>query len=154
MIASVVRTAARSTAIAACTLALAACSSFSTASLQPLLTASEYFSLTLSVVLVFGAVFEVPLVMFLLIYMRLVSAAFLRRHHVGVATLTPSLLTALPHTDLPDLHTVVAVGEPCPADLVTRWAQPGRRDRRVLNGYGPTETTVAVSVGTCRPGRP
>ena len=76
-------------------------------------------------------------------------AAFLRRHRVGVATLTPSVLTALPHSDLPDLRTVVAVGEPCPAELVTRWAHPGRR---FCNGYGPTETTVAVSVGVCQPG--
>ena len=78
-------------------------------------------------------------------------AVFLRRHRVQVATLTPSLLAALPETDLPDLHTVVAVGEPCPADLVGRWAYEGRR---VLNGYGLTETTVAVSVGRCEPGRP
>jgi amino acid adenylation domain-containing protein len=78
-------------------------------------------------------------------------AAFLRRHRVQVATLTPSLLAALPEADLPDLRTVVAVGEPCPADLVDRW---GRDGRHVLNGYGLTETTVAVSVGRCLPGRP
>src|SRR6266542_1917199 len=77
-------------------------------------------------------------------------AELMRRHRVSVATLTPSVLAALPHRDLPDLRTVVAVGEPCPAELVTRWA---RRGRRVLNGYGPTEATVAVSVGVCRPGR-
>jgi len=78
-------------------------------------------------------------------------AAFLRRHRVSVATLTPSVLAALPDRDLPDLRTVVAVGEPCPPHLVTRWAQPGRR---FLNGYGPSEATVAVSVGVCRPGHP
>ncbi len=77
-------------------------------------------------------------------------AEFLRRHRVSAATLTPSVLAALPHADLPDLRTVVAVGEPCPAEVVARWARPGRR---VLNGYGPTEATVAVSVGVCRPGR-
>ncbi|HEY2806679.1 MAG TPA: twin-arginine translocase subunit TatC [Gemmatimonadales bacterium] len=77
--------------------------SFSTASLQPLLTATEYFSLTLSIVLVFGAVFEVPLVMFLLIYMRLVSSSFLKKHHrtfimvnaVASALLTPGDLVVM-----------------------------------------------------------
>src|SRR6266704_1193684 len=78
-------------------------------------------------------------------------AAFLGEHGVRVSTLTPSLLAALPDTDLPGLRTVVAVGEPCPADLVERWATGGRE---FFNGYGLTETTVAVSVGRCRPGQP
>jgi len=78
-------------------------------------------------------------------------ATFLRQQRVNVATLTPSLLAALPADQLPDLHTMVAVGETCPADLVDRWAVNGRR---FLNGYGPTEATVAVSVGQCRPGEP
>ncbi len=78
-------------------------------------------------------------------------AAFLRRHEVQVVTLTPSLLAALPEADLTDLRTLVAVGEPCPPDLVNRWA---RDSRQFLNGYGLTETTVAVSVGRCLPGRP
>ncbi len=78
-------------------------------------------------------------------------AAFLRRHRVRVATLTPSLLAALPEADLPDLRTLVAVGDRCPAELVDRWARDGRQ---FLNGYGLTETTVAVSVGRCLPGRP
>lgn len=75
-------------------------------------------------------------------------AALMRDREVHVATLTPSLLAALPGAQLPSLQSVVAVGEPCPPELVARWA-PGRR---FLNGYGPTEATVAVSVGRCRPG--
>ncbi|MEN3308271.1 MAG: hypothetical protein V7603_4473 [Micromonosporaceae bacterium] len=75
-------------------------------------------------------------------------AALLRDQEVHVATLTPSLLAALPEAELPSLQTVVAVGEPCPPELVARWG-PGRR---FLNGYGPTEATVAVSVGRCWPG--
>jgi amino acid adenylation domain-containing protein len=77
-------------------------------------------------------------------------ATLLRDQDVHVATLTPSLLAALPEAELPSLQTVVAVGESCPADLVARWA-PGRR---FLNGYGPTEATVAVSVGRCWPDEP
>jgi amino acid adenylation domain-containing protein len=77
-------------------------------------------------------------------------AALLRERRVQVATLTPSVLAALPEADLPSLHTVVAVGEPCPPELVARWGA----GRRFLNGYGPSEATVAVSVGRCRPGEP
>ncbi len=78
-------------------------------------------------------------------------AAFLRAERVQVATLPPSLLAALPDTDLPHLHTLAAVGEPCPPELVDRWATGGRA---FFNGYGLTETTVAVSVARCRPGQP
>ena len=70
---------------------------FATESLTPMITAREYFSLTIAVVLAFGAVFEMPLVMFVLIWMRVLSSAFLRRHHktfiiinaVGSSILTP-----------------------------------------------------------------
>ena len=70
---------------------------FATASMAPIITANSYFGFTLAVVLAFGAVFEVPLIMFLLIYMRLVSSAFLRKHHrtfvlvnaIGSSILTP-----------------------------------------------------------------
>ena len=54
---------------------------FATKSLTPMITASEYFSLTIAVVLCFGAVFEMPLIMFVLIWMRILTSAFLRRHH-------------------------------------------------------------------------
>jgi acyl-coenzyme A synthetase/AMP-(fatty) acid ligase len=77
-------------------------------------------------------------------------ATLLRAERVRVATLTPSLLAALPEVGLPSLRTLCAVGEPCPPELIERWA-PGRR---FLNGYGPSEATVAVSVGRCRPGEP
>ncbi len=97
--------------------------SFSTASLQPLLTASEYFSLTLAIVLVFGAVFEVPLIMFLLIYMRLISSAFLKKHHrvfiminaVASALLTPgdlvvmTLIAMIPIQVFYELSIVMAI---------------------------------------------
>ncbi|MER7283761.1 non-ribosomal peptide synthetase [Dactylosporangium sp. NPDC000244] len=78
-------------------------------------------------------------------------ARLLRDARVEVATLTPSVLAALPAHNLPDLRTVVAVGEVCPPRLVTRWTAP---HRRVCNGYGPTETTVAATIGDLRPGEP
>lgn len=69
---------------------------FATKSLQPMITATEYFSLTLAVVLAFGAVFEMPLVMFVLIWMRILSSAFLRKHHktfIVINTVASSILT-------------------------------------------------------------
>lgn len=77
-------------------------------------------------------------------------AGLLRQYRIQVATLTPSVLAALPDADLPSLHTLVSVGEVCAPELVARWAH----GRRFLNGYGPSEATVAVSVGQCRPGAP
>jgi sec-independent protein translocase protein TatC len=87
-------------------LALEVLGGFATASMQQLITAQAYFGFALTVVLAFGAVFEVPLVMFVLIYLRIVTAAFLRRHRrtfvivnaVGSAILTPGdliIMTAI-----------------------------------------------------------
>jgi sec-independent protein translocase protein TatC len=78
-------------------LALDVLSGFVSGSMQQLITAQAYFGFALTVVIAFGAVFEVPLVMFVLIYLRMVSAAFLRRHRrafilinaVASALLTP-----------------------------------------------------------------
>ncbi|MEU8393395.1 amino acid adenylation domain-containing protein, partial [Micromonospora sp. NPDC048843] len=57
-------------------------------------------------------------------------------------TLPASVLTVLSPEALPPGATVVTGGEPCPSDVLDRWA-----DRhRLLNGYGPTESTVCVTV--------
>lgn len=69
---------------------------FATESLAPMLTAEKYFGFALAVVLAFGAVFEMPLIMFMLIYMRIISSAFLRRHHrtfIIVNAIASSILT-------------------------------------------------------------
>jgi len=76
---------------------------FATQSLQPMITAETYFSLTLAVVLAFGAVFEIPLIMYGLIQMRILSAAFLKKHRrnfilvngIASAVLTPGDLIVL-----------------------------------------------------------
>jgi amino acid adenylation domain-containing protein len=72
----------------------------------------------------------------------------LRRYHISIATLPPSVLARQPHTSFPDLVTLIAAGEPCSAELVDRWA-PGRR---FFNAYGPTEATVCATIGECHPG--
>ncbi|MBX7266828.1 amino acid adenylation domain-containing protein [Micromonospora sp. Llam7] len=45
------------------------------------------------------------------------------------------------------LREVLVGGEVCPADLVARWARPGRR--RFVNLYGPTEATVGCLAHDC-----
>jgi amino acid adenylation domain-containing protein/non-ribosomal peptide synthase protein (TIGR01720 family) len=69
----------------------------------------------------------------------------LLEHAVGVITVPPSVLAALPHAAFPALHTIVVAGEACAEDLVDRWA-PGRR---LWNAYGPTETTICASMAEC-----
>ncbi len=59
--------------------------------------------------------------------------------HVNVLTQTPSAAGALSPEGLESAALVVAA-EPCPAELVDRWA-PGRV---MINAYGPTETTIVV----------
>ncbi|MGW0776400.1 amino acid adenylation domain-containing protein, partial [Streptomyces sp. NPDC002835] len=76
-------------------------------------------------------------------------ADVLTANRVTHALIPPAALSTLPEVDLPDLRTVAAGGDVCPAELVTRFAD----GRRMLNGYGPTEYTVATTFsGPLRPG--
>ncbi|MGD1424872.1 amino acid adenylation domain-containing protein [Mycolicibacterium septicum] len=61
--------------------------------------------------------------------------------HVTVLSQTPSAVGMLAAEGLESAALMVAA-EPCPADVVDRWA-PGRV---MINGYGPTETTVYATV--------
>ncbi|WP_156750134.1 amino acid adenylation domain-containing protein, partial [Mycobacterium sp. E2479] len=72
---------------------------------------------------------------------------------VRVLAQTPSAVAMLSPDGLESTALVVA-GEACPAEVVDRWAAPGRV---MLNAYGPTETTMCVSVSpplTAAPGAP
>lgn len=71
----------------------------------------------------------------------------LARWRISTVTLPPTVLSRLPHCDLPDLRVLVTAGEPCPAELVKIWA-PGRV---FLNAYGPTECTVCATLGQVAP---
>jgi amino acid adenylation domain-containing protein len=70
---------------------------------------------------------------------------FLREQSINVIGLTPTTLAAVPATELPDLQVVITGGEPCPPELVARWAE----GRRFFNVYGPTETTTTATFGAC-----
>ena len=67
--------------------------------------------------------------------------ALLRRRAITCVTLPPPLLALIAPQGLPDLATVVAAGEPCPAEVAAAWS-PGRR---FIDAYGPTETTVCAT---------
>ncbi|WP_442791742.1 amino acid adenylation domain-containing protein [Mycolicibacterium sp. ND9-15] len=63
--------------------------------------------------------------------------ALLATEEVSVLSQTPSAVGMLSASEV-DASALVIAAEPCPAEVVDRWA-PGRV---MINGYGPTETTV------------
>jgi amino acid adenylation domain-containing protein len=67
--------------------------------------------------------------------------ALLISEQVDVLGQTPSAAGALSPEGLEAVALLVG-GEACPADLVDRWAAPGRV---MINKYGPTEATVDVT---------
>ncbi|MGV9803538.1 amino acid adenylation domain-containing protein, partial [Mycobacterium sp. NPDC003449] len=75
--------------------------------------------------------------------------ALLVSENVNVLGLTPTAAAALSPAGLDSVALLVG-GEPCPVDVVDRWA-PGRV---MINQYGPTETTmwVALSAPLTTPG--
>jgi amino acid adenylation domain-containing protein len=73
--------------------------------------------------------------------------ALLAARRITVLVLPPSTIAVLPQTELKDLRVLVAAGEPCGAELVTRWS-PGRR---FFNAYGPTEGSIWATVEECAP---
>ena len=77
-------------------------------------------------------------------------AKFLDDRRVTVFSTVPTFL-AMIKQELPSVRLLVVGGEPCPAELVQRWARNGRR---MLNTYGPTETTVVATCGECTLGGP
>jgi amino acid adenylation domain-containing protein/non-ribosomal peptide synthase protein (TIGR01720 family) len=67
--------------------------------------------------------------------------ALLVAEQISVLTQTPSAVGALSPDGLGSAALLVG-GEPCPAEVVDRWA-PGRV---MINAYGPTETTVYAAM--------
>ncbi len=78
-------------------------------------------------------------------------ARFLVENKVTILACVPTLLATI-DTDVPSLRLLLVGGEPCPQELVDRWARDGRR--RMLNTYGPTETTVTALVAELKSGHP
>ncbi|MGZ9700032.1 AMP-binding protein, partial [Bacillus safensis] len=59
----------------------------------------------------------------------------------------PSVLRVTPYEELPDLKTIIAMGEACTSDIVKVWG----KERTFINGYGPTEATIGSTAGVCTP---
>jgi amino acid adenylation domain-containing protein len=77
----------------------------------------------------------------------------LKEQPITTALLPPSVLAVLTPSDFPALHTVIAGGEACSANLAARWQVPGS-GRRFFNAYGPTEITVCATIAEYQSGHP
>ncbi|WP_051827511.1 non-ribosomal peptide synthetase [Streptomyces bicolor] len=79
--------------------------------------------------------------------------ARLRDSRITYVFLPPSAAMTLPRTPgaLPELRTLAVGGEACPAELVERLGEEGRR---IVNAYGPSEATVYSTTADLRPGEP
>ncbi|MFI6015134.1 amino acid adenylation domain-containing protein [Streptomyces sp. NPDC051243] len=79
--------------------------------------------------------------------------ARLRDSRITYVFLPPSAAMTLPRTPgaLPELRTLAVGGEACPAELVERLGEAGRR---IVNAYGPSEATVYSTTAELRPGEP
>ncbi|MGN9760591.1 non-ribosomal peptide synthetase [Streptomyces sp. SD31] len=79
--------------------------------------------------------------------------ARLRDSRITYVFLPPSAAMTLPRAPgaLPELRTLAVGGEACPAELVERLAEEGRR---IVNAYGPSEATVYSTTADLHPGEP
>lgn len=77
-------------------------------------------------------------------------AEFINEHRITYFSTVPTMLSMIDR-ELPTVRTLVLGGEACSAELVSRWAKPGRR---MINTYGPTEATVVATWSDCVPGQP
>jgi sec-independent protein translocase protein TatC len=90
-------------------LALRILMGFQSQSLQGFITATEYFGFATTIVFSFGAVFELPLVLVLLVYLRIISAAFLRRHRKTFIIVNAILSSVLTPGDIVVMTAVVMI---------------------------------------------
>lgn len=65
----------------------------------------------------------------------------LRKKKITAVVLTPTLLSATPSDDLPDLKKIGSAGESCTPDLIEKWG----KGRHFVNSFGPTENTVVAT---------
>jgi sec-independent protein translocase protein TatC len=69
---------------------------FATESLQPMITINDYFSFAMQVTLMFGLVFEMPLVILVLVWLGILPTRLLkkyRRHAIALMAIVSAILT-------------------------------------------------------------
>jgi amino acid adenylation domain-containing protein len=69
----------------------------------------------------------------------------LREQRITHVTLPPTVLSVLPHTELPELQAIIAAGEAVSRDLIAKWS----KGKKFFNAYGPSEVTVWATVAEC-----
>ncbi|PRS45971.1 non-ribosomal peptide synthetase, partial [Bacillus sp. LNXM10] len=72
---------------------------------------------------------------------------WLKDQAITTAFFPPSVLRVTPYEELPDLKTIITMGEACTSDIVKVWG----KERTLINGYGPTEATIGSTAGVCTP---
>ena len=75
---------------------------------------------------------------------------YLRSHGIQRALFASSVIAALPRIALPQLRSLMIVGETPSAKVMDFWS----RGRKLFNGYGLTETSVASCAHEFQPGDP
>ncbi|WP_240796549.1 Pls/PosA family non-ribosomal peptide synthetase [Streptomyces sp. RFCAC02] len=76
---------------------------------------------------------------------------WLAERGITVVSTVPTLALLWPREALAGVRLLILGGEPCPPEVVHRFARDGRE---VWNTYGPTEATVVACAARLRPGRP
>jgi amino acid adenylation domain-containing protein len=69
---------------------------------------------------------------------------FIQEEEISLIVISPGVLATLSpavQNKLVSLHTIIIIGEACPANVLDAWYP----FCRLINGYGPTEATVAVT---------
>jgi amino acid adenylation domain-containing protein len=70
---------------------------------------------------------------------------FLRENRIDVICMSSSSLALLSPEKLAGVKNILVAGEPCPADVMRKWAT----DRRFFIGYGMTELTGGATTKKC-----
>ncbi len=118
---------------------------FQSESLSPLITADAYFGFATTVVLAFGLIFELPLVLSILVYLRLLSAATLIRFR-RVAIVANAVFSAF-LTPGPDVVSMFLMMLPVQLfyelSIVFARVLERRRSRREAAAEGPAAAAGA-----------